>query len=81
MASRNISRSALQELVLQKLKAAPGCGGARSVVIQIGAGADAYSNWQVGLFDSGTSPTDACRKAIAAIETCLQGHYPAVDDL
>jgi hypothetical protein len=80
MAKRRISRDALQRLVLQELKASPGCAGARSVVIATRADEHASSNWQVGVFDSGASPTDTCRKAIASIETCLAHRYAAVDE-
>jgi len=80
MAMRTISHDALQELVLEQLKAAPGCAGARSVVIATRAESDGPSNWQVGVFDSGLSPIGTCRKAIAAIEDRLAREYPTVED-
>jgi|ERR1700704_314194 hypothetical protein len=80
MAKHRISRRALQALVLEELKATAGCGGARSVVIETLADEGAPSNWHVGVFDSGTSATGSCRKAIAAIESGLVGRYTAVDD-
>jgi hypothetical protein len=80
MASPRISRGALQQLVFERLKAAPGCGGAESVVIVTRARNNAPSTWKVGVFDSGTSSSDACRKAIAAIESCLAGRYTVVED-
>ena len=75
MAARTISRDALQELLLEKLKAMPGCSGAQSIVIDKQTAAGAPSNWQVGVFDSGTSPTETCRKALAGIESCLASVY------
>jgi hypothetical protein len=80
MASPRISRGALQQLVFERLKAAPGCEGAGSVVIVTRVDNNASSTWKVGVFDSGTSATDACRKAIAAIEACLAGRHTVVED-
>jgi len=89
--AKMMSRDALQRLVLEQLKAAPGCEGARCVVITIptsartgggGAGATARidaPNWRIGIFDSGTSSIGACRKAIAEIEARLAQHYAVAD--
>jgi len=90
--AKMMSRDALQRLVLEQLKAAPGCEGARCVVITIptsartgggGAGATARidaPNWRIGIFDSGTSSIGACRKAIAEIEARLAQHYAVADN-
>jgi hypothetical protein len=75
-----ISRSDLEQFVLMKLKSQPGCAGAQTIVIASGEAARAGSDWQVVFFDSGTSSTDACRKAIAEIEQCLEQRYRVVDD-
>jgi hypothetical protein len=73
--TNRISRSDLEQLILSKLKSEPACAGVRSIVVSSGETARPGSDWQVVFFDSGTSSTAACRKAIAAIETCLSGRY------
>jgi hypothetical protein len=80
MANRRISRGALEQLVLERLKAAPGCNGARSVVVVMRSEGDTPSNWRVGMFDSGTASSEACRRALASIENRLANDFTAVDD-
>jgi hypothetical protein len=86
-----MSRDALQQLVLEQLKAVPGCEGARCVVITlpasartggVGAGATAGIDapWRIGIFDSGTSAIGACRKAIAEIEARMAQDYAVADN-
>jgi hypothetical protein len=89
--TKMMSRDALQRLLLEQLKAVPGCEGARCVVITIPAsartGGDAGAtaridapNWRIGIFDSGTSSIGACRKAIAEIEARLAQDYTVTDN-
>jgi hypothetical protein len=78
--TNRISRSDLEQLILTKLKSEPACAGVRSIVVSSGETARPGSDWQVVFFDSGTSTTAACRKAIASIETCLSGRYTVSAD-
>jgi hypothetical protein len=81
--AKMMSRDALQRLVLEQLKAVPGCEEARCVVITIPISATARidaPNWRIGIFDSGTSSIGACRKAIAEIEARLAQDYAVADN-
>jgi hypothetical protein len=73
-----ISREKLQEKLLEDLRKFPGCGGAESVVVRRPINRNTQINWEIIVFDSGTSDGRACKDALAKIYARWADQYQLI---
>jgi hypothetical protein len=75
-----INRERLQERLLAELRKFPGCDGAESVVVRRLADRKAFRNWEILVFDSGSSESGRCKEALARIYARAADEFELVGD-
>jgi hypothetical protein len=73
-----VSREKLQERLLAELRNFPGCDGAQTVVVRRLTNRPNLINWEIIVFDSGTSDGVRCQDALAKIYAHSADRYEVV---
>jgi hypothetical protein len=69
------TRSELEALVLEELRAAPRCGDATHVTVVAFDDHRVPATWQVASCDAGNSPAEECERALCEIVDRLQRRF------